>query len=150
MRFKCQIDFGRRNGRCFVSVFLWLYVMCACVWIHTDTKPPCLLAVASSPPHSSRLRLGRSWGLTFHFPDPLFHRANSYAGLEMWLGETKIKAISKIIHDSCCKVIYVHLHFDDITSIMNLTVNKDHQRTLCKTFPHKQSRLLRFYFFTLS
>lgn len=47
-----------------------------------------------------------------------------------WLGETKIKANSKIIYDPApqgyfCPLPLLPLRFDDITSIMNWTVNKD-------------------------
>lgn len=94
-------DFGQRIKRYFVSlqvcvicmaVFLWLYV-CVCVTtasyvcVHVNPqrhKAPMPLCSCQHPPTPpSRLWLGRSWGLTFHFSDPLFHRANSYAGLEM-------------------------------------------------------------------
>lgn len=37
--------------------------------------------------------------------------------------------------------------FDDVTSIMNFTVNKDNQRTSLCTFPHTYACLLYFYFF---
>lgn len=45
-------------------------------------------------------------------------------------GETKIKANSKIIYDPVpqgyfCPLPLLLFHFDDITSIMNRTVNKD-------------------------
>lgn len=56
----------------------------ACLHVNPQRhKAPMPLCSCQQPPHSPRLRLGRSWGLTFHFSDPLFHRANSYAGLEM-------------------------------------------------------------------
>lgn len=47
----------------------------------------------------------------------------------MWLGETKIKANSKIIYEPSqgyfCSLPLLQLHFDDLISIMNLAVNKD-------------------------
>lgn len=48
----------------------------------------------------------------------------------MWLGETEIKANSKIIHDPSLKVIFCSLpllaiRFIDLISITNLSVNKD-------------------------
>lgn len=111
--------------------------MCVHVCESTQTQnspyptPTCLCAVASSPPPSSRLWLGRSWGLTFHFSDPLFYRANSDAGLEIccvagW--DKKIKAASKIIHETCRRFFFFFsplylcfaAYFDDIISIMNL------------------------------
>lgn len=105
MRFKRQVEIDRRiRRRCFVSpqvcvaavwlsVFLWLQCVTAGGYVcvrenpqrHKAPMPLC--GCQQPPPHiltpSSRLWLGRSWGLTFHFSDPLFHRANSYAGLEM-------------------------------------------------------------------
>lgn len=89
------------------------FCSCHCSWIFvqricTDTKPSRASTSLPAAPSPLRLWLGRSWGLTFHFSDPLFHRTNSYAGLGtcyMRLGETKIKGNSKIIYDSRCKVI---------------------------------------------
>lgn len=56
----------------------------ACLHVNPQRhKAPMPLCSCQQSPHSPCLKLGRSWGLTFHFSDPLFHRANSYAGLEM-------------------------------------------------------------------
>lgn len=150
MRFKCQID----SALALLKVFLWLCVsvqqeMCCCMWIHTDTKPLCLFAV-DSPPPPHPFWLGRSWGLTFHFSDPLFLRANSYAGLEMcyvagWdknQGQCQNNSWLPVLGYLCSSPL-LHVYFDDITSIMSLTVNKDH----CATFP---SHLIVHYISTFS
>ena len=75
------------SARLDVCIFMALCVTAvgsACLRVNPQRhKAPMPLCSCQQPPHSPRLRLGRSWGLTFHFSDPLFHRANSYAGLEM-------------------------------------------------------------------
>lgn len=122
---------------------------CACVWIRRDTKPPLPLCSCQQPP-SSRLWLGRSWGLTFHFSDPLFHRANSY-GLEMCYVAGWDKNQGQFQNNLWptsqgyfCSLPLLPAHFDDFISIRNLAVNKD-IIYIQRTFIVVQKTWLRLY-----
>lgn len=122
-----------------LSVFSWLYVcVCVtaagCVWVRVNPqrhKAPMPLCSCQQPP-SPRLWLGRSWGLTFHFSDPLFHRANSYAGLEMCYVAGWDKNQGQFQNNLWppsqgyfCSLPLLPVRFDDLISITNLAVNKD-------------------------
>lgn len=90
--------------------------------------------------------LGRSWGLTFHFSDPLFLRANSYAGLEMcyvagWdknQGQCQNNAWLLVL-GYLCSFRWHHLHYKSYCK----------QGAMCN-IPLTHNCLLYFYLFTLS
>lgn len=105
--------------------------MCVHVNLLRWTPPPMPLCSCQQPP-SSHFWLGGSWGLTFHFSDPLFHRANSYAGLEMCYvaGWDKNQGqfqnnLWPLSQGYFCSLPLLDIHFTDLISIMNLSVNKD-------------------------
>lgn len=93
-------------------------------------SPRAALQLPAAP--SSHLWLGGSWGLTFHFSDPLFHRANSYAGLEMCYvaGWDKNQGqfqnnLWPLSQGYFCSLPLLPIHLDDLISIMSLAINKD-------------------------
>lgn len=102
-----------------------------CTHESAETNPPVPLCSCQQPP-SPRFWLGGSWGLTFHFSDPLFHRANSYAGLEMCYvsGWDKNQGqfqnnLWPLSQGYFCSLPLLPIHFTDLISITNLSVNKD-------------------------
>lgn len=89
-------------------------------------KAPCAYLQLPAVASSLCLRLWRSWGLTFHFSDPLFHRANGSEALEKGFvtgGGTqretkKILQNNSLLLQGCTSSLHP-IHVNDITMILN-------------------------------
>lgn len=118
---------------------VWLSIFCshcsrtcvsACESAETES-PHAFLAVASTP-STPPLLVSGSWGLTFHFSDPLFHRANSYAGLEMCYVAAWDKNQGQFQNNLWPQsqgyfwsLPLLPTHFTDLIPIMNININRD-------------------------
>lgn len=104
-----------------------------CVNPQRSKAPMPLCSCQQHAPYPPPLWLRGSGGLTFHSSDPLFHRANSYAGLEMcyvagWdknQGQFPTKFMTPVLRVFLFLPICLPIHFCDLISIKNLAVNKD-------------------------
>lgn len=112
--------------------------VCMCMNMHRH-KAPCAYLQLPAVASSLCLRLWRSWGLTFHFSDPLFQGANGSAALEKCFatgGDTQRNKKKSQLQNNSLLLLQGYtsslhlLHMDDITMILNHTVNKENQRTV--------------------
>lgn len=130
MGFKRPTERGHFNLSCVAFFRSHCSRTCVSACESAETESPhAFLAVASPPPP---LLVSGSWGLTFHFSDPLFHRANSYAGLEMCCVAAWDKNQGQFQNNLWpwsqgyfWSLPLLPTHFTDLIPIMNINTSRD-------------------------
>lgn len=115
---------------------VWLFFVVtaaghACLHVNLQRqKAPMPFWQLPAPPPP--LLVSGSWGLTFHFSDPLFHRANSYAGLEMCCVAAWDKIQGQFQNNLWpwsqgyfWSLPLLPTHFTDLIPIMNINTSRD-------------------------
>lgn len=130
MGFKRPTERGHFNLSCVAFFRSHCSRTCVSACESAETESPhAFLAVARPPPP---LLVSGSWGLTFHFSDPLFHRANSYAGLEMCCVAAWDKNQGQFQNNLWpwsqgyfWSLPLLPTHFTDLIPIMNINTSRD-------------------------
>lgn len=130
MGFKRPTERGHFNLSCVAFFRSHCSRTCVSACESAETESPHAFLAVASPP--SPLLVSGSWGLTFHFSDPLFHRANSYAGLEMCCVAAWDKNQGQFQNNLWpwsqgyfWSLPLLPTHFTDLIPIMNINTSRD-------------------------